>query len=109
MPLKDKFVVTHVSTRNERATRGSTRARRQKQEGGESLYYVSVGNTRQGRGNSLGLSSLHDRDWLWAKSGTYLSGIEPWVMKARTLFSYPVRARQRKWLRIWALDWLVLI
>lgn len=33
---------------------------------GEGLYCVSVGNTRQVRGNSLGLSSLDDHDWLWA-------------------------------------------
>lgn len=33
---------------------------------GESLHCVSVGNTRQGRGNRLGLSSLDGGGGLWA-------------------------------------------
>ena len=90
MPLKEKFIVTHISPRNKRhalrATWGSTRARKQKQEwGGEHLLCFS-GNTRQGRRNSLGLSNLDGGGGFWARRvGSTCLVLSPGWLRPRTL------------------------
>lgn len=114
MPLEEKFIVTRISTRNERhalrATWGRTRARKQKQEWGWEPLLCLVGNTRQGRGNSLGLSSLDGGGGFWAiRAGSISLVLSSGWLRPTTLFSWTVRAKQRRWLRVWALDWLVLI
>ena len=77
MPLKEKFIIPQSFPRNvrhtmpRRATEGSTRVRRQKQEGRKTTacIAVSLGKTRQGSGNSLGLASLNNSNGPWGNRG----------------------------------------